>query len=99
MSFLILEASEKTYVFLEDDPRQAGFAGCVQEDVSLDDDYPEILHWPKNEPPQHWLGVSRDNESEYRVFPSPEDCRSAGYDLLGTRFWTGKSLDDWQRAK
>ena len=79
MSFLVVDRPTNTYIFTAHDPRQQGFSGSVKGDVSLVHEFPEILDWPHGERPEHWLGVSERDDSQFRVFPSPQDCQSAGY--------------------
>ena len=101
MSFLIVDRPTRTYVFTEHDPREEGYSGDVKDDVSLVEEFPEILDWPDGVPPDRCLGVSHEDEADYRVFPSPIDCRSAGFEPLAARYWTGESWHDWlqrQRA-
>jgi hypothetical protein len=91
--YLAIDSPSGIFVFADNDPREEGFGGPVTEKVSLVEEFPELL---RNKPPSHWLGVSEQSASESRVFPSPENCRSAGFRVLGTDFWTGKSWRDWQ---
>ena len=98
MSYLIVDQPRGTYVFTNEDPRREGFPGPVEEDVSLVEEFPEILHWPEGRRPEQWLGVSQKDHGEYRVFPSPQDCTSAGFRPLTTRYWTGNSWQEWLAA-
>ena len=93
--YLTFDPASLTYVFTTNDPRTEGFSGTVQDNVSLDDDFPEIL---RNVPIEYCLGRSHEHESEYRVFPSEEDCLSAGFEPLGNQYWTGTSWTEWQEA-
>jgi hypothetical protein len=95
MSFLVVDRPKNTYVFTDDDPREEGYSGQIEEDVSLVEEFPEILEWPGGRPPDRCLGVSHRDETDYRVFPSPIDCRSAGYEPLAARYWTGHSWHEW----
>jgi|GEM_PF-6417490 len=72
-------------LFLESDPRQDGFDGEVKEGVTLEDrlsnDFPD-----GGTMPTHYLGISRDNNNEYRVFGSVNDCYGAGFRHIPSNF-------------
>jgi hypothetical protein len=99
MAYLIVDPQSETYVFTDRDPRQEGFAGRVREDVSLREEFPEILRWPEGKRPDHWLGVSQQDETDYRIFPSTQDCTSAGFKPLTTRYWAGGSWEEWDKTR
>lgn len=98
MAYLIIDQPSNTYIFTGTDPRNEGYRGPVQERVALVEEYPEIQSWPEGKPPGRCVGVSPKNRSEFRVFPSMEDCRSAGFTPLTTNYWTGDSWQDWLRS-
>jgi hypothetical protein len=99
MAYLVIDEPYETYIFTDSDPRDDGAAGMVQEDVSIVDEYPEILNWPDGEPPPRVLGISRRDPTEYRVFPSLGDCNSAGFKPLPNRYWTGRNWHGWTQAR
>lgn len=97
--YVVKDSKTHWYVFTETDPRGDGFAGEVKDDVSLVDDFPEILDWPGGERPSQWLGVASQDEKDFRVFPAPIDCRSAGYIPLTTKYWVGESWREWSKTE
>jgi hypothetical protein len=84
--FHVIAPRSLYHVFTYDDPRKDGFDGEIQEDVSLEE--PRNVHdWPDGEArPEACLGDSLDDERRYRVFKSADDCRRAGFRLLGSNY-------------
>lgn len=72
-------------LFLDSDPGEDGFKGEVKTDITLDERISN--DWPDGgNMPTHYLGVSRDNGHEYRVFGSLNDCHAAGFRHIPSNF-------------
>jgi hypothetical protein len=95
MYYLIQDPETSCYVFTEEDPRQDGFTGPVQEGVELE--------FTREDPgaagvtaPAPCLGVSQTDGRRYRVFPYRSDCRRAGYNALSERYAVHATWAEYQ---
>ena len=76
--YLVHDAEMECDVFLDDDPRSAGFAGEVVEGVSLEDDELEGPVWDHGSTrPQLLLAVAADDPKKFKVFSSEDEVASA----------------------
>ncbi|WP_425615332.1 hypothetical protein NA78x_005247 [Anatilimnocola sp. NA78] len=67
-------------VFTWRDPRRAGYLGPVIEGVELDYKIDSVHSWPPGEDaPEDIVGHAPNNPKRYKVFPSSDDLRQAGY--------------------
>lgn len=77
-------------VFTQTDPREDGYAGEVEEGVTLDDaaDY----SWPEgSERPMHLVGRDPARPNHYRVFKFHHELEAAGYEqVAGTAITPGR---------
>ena len=67
--YLVHDTDLNYFVFLDDDPRPAGFTGEVQEGVSLEADEVGISEWSHGRArPEHVLSVADDDPRASRYF-------------------------------
>ena len=93
--YLIRHPKTETLLFLESDPRPAGFAGEVTEDVTLEDltggDNLGFLSGGEINP---FLGRSPEDPSQYCKFLSEKDCLANNFDPIEEPFQEAESLAD-----
>ena len=86
--FVAHDAKLDYFVFTDTDPREDGFEGFVEVDVSIQE-RPGHHDWPLGAAqPRPVLGVSTSDPKAYRVFSSEQECRQEGFRVLGMN-WTG----------
>jgi len=67
-------------VFTWQDPRKDGFAGPVEEGVTIDYDMEAVHRWPDGaERPEACVGRAPDNPKHYKVFKYARDLKAAGH--------------------
>jgi len=75
-------------LFCFDDPRQFGYPGDIQDNVSLmTEGYNDQCQWKTGqERPKKYLGQSENNPNEFRSFQNPAACIQSGYQNLGCNY-------------
>ncbi|MCE9546840.1 MAG: hypothetical protein K8T25_15280 [Planctomycetia bacterium] len=70
------------HVFLDTDPRTAGYSGPVEEDVFISEES-NIAEWPEgSERPEPCLGRSIGTPKQYTTFRNQQEMRAAKYELI-----------------
>jgi hypothetical protein len=58
----------------------------------------DLYRWRDGSPhPTPILGLDRRNENCYKVFQCERDCRSNGYEILGSNFHYVDTLSDYEK--
>ena len=97
--YLVHDAEMECDVFLDDDPRSAGFAGEVVEGVSLEDDELEGPVWDHGSTrPQLLLAVAADDPKKFKVFSSEDEVANAGYRTIATTYAYDTTWSRYLRA-
>jgi hypothetical protein len=93
--YLIRHPKTETLLFLANDPRPAGFAGEVTEEVTLEDltggDNMGFLTGAEINP---FLGRSPEDPKQYCKFLSEKDCLANNFDPIEEAFQEAESLAD-----
>ena len=94
--FLVIDPDTSTHVFLREDPRQCGYDGQARVDVVLTvpTDIDAVADNITLGVP--CLGVSPTDDSDFKVFRSSKDCRSAGFKPLGGNFVVFQTWEKYQ---
>ena len=75
------------HVFTQVDPREDGFTGPVDADVTLEELTDNSSATTDNQTfPLPALGRSRSDPRRFRVFPEVADCQKAGFAAVGPRW-------------
>lgn len=85
--YLIVNPTTEWYDFYADDPRDHGYKGTLEENVTfedLDPVVPEMAPYPLQI--EMSLGRSKTNRHHYRAFRTREECVKAGFENLGSEF-------------
>jgi len=95
--YLVVEPLTQIYVFTEQDPRDDGYVGRVELDVTLsesgtlnDSDCGATTAVP-------CLGRSPKDLSHYAVFLSNKECRQAGFEPVATLYAKCKSWGEFEQ--
>ena len=93
--YLIRHPKSETLLFLENDPRPAGFAGEVTEDVALEDlTGGDDMGWLSGGEIDAVLGRSPDDPKQYCKFLSEKDCLANSFEPIEEAFQEAQSLAD-----
>lgn len=94
--FLSVDPVTRFHVFTEQDPRQDGFDGDVEQGVRLDEiqtlDNP-ALDATLGDP---CLGRSPTDDKHFRVFLSVKDCRAEGFQYIAQIYGKYESWREFQ---
>lgn len=93
--YLVRDTELNLFVFLDDDPRPAGFTGDVQEGVSLEADELEASEWNHGRArPEYVLCVADDDPRRFKVFHHKPGAgyHAAGADYVWDTTWTHYQL-------
>ena len=94
--YLVVEPLSNIYVFTEEDPRNDGYDGPLEADVTLeeaDDDDDDSVNSTTAVP---CIGQSKSDSKHYRVFPSKKDCRKAGFESVATVYCKYQSWGEFE---
>ena len=91
--FLVEDKPMTNLVFIEEDPRKAGYTGDVIEGVTLDYDMLAVHRWSDGDPaPEACVGRDPDHPNHYKVFKYNSELQSAGYQPVEG---TAVEFDSW----
>jgi hypothetical protein len=95
--FHFIDPKTQAHVFTRIDPREDGFGGPVEGDVTLVE-VGEIAVREGETDPIPCLGRSRENPRLYRVFGSASERQAAGFQNLGVFFVIRERWSDIRRG-
>jgi hypothetical protein len=93
--YLVHDTDLNYFVFLDDDPRPAGFTGEVQEGVALEADEVGVREWSHGRArPEHVLSVADDDPQRFKVFCDKPGSgfHAVGADYVWDTTWTHYQL-------
>jgi hypothetical protein len=82
VAFPIPHSAETQLIFCMIDPREAGYAGPVETDTELESPNLCDSSWMMAST-SRVVGLSPDSPKLYRLFKSADECRAAGFRLVG----------------
>jgi hypothetical protein len=93
--YLIRHPNTETLLFLQNDPRPAGFAGEVTDDVTLEDlTGGDDMGFLSGGEINAVLGRSPEDPRQYCKFLSEKDCLANNFDPIEEPFQEAESLAD-----
>jgi len=81
--FLVIDNTTRCHVFLENDPRDDGYEGDLQEGVTLETGAATTADEVDSTAQVPCLGRAKQDPSKFQVFSCTKDCRQAGYEPTG----------------
>jgi len=96
--FLILDPDLQYHVLTDADPRDDGFTGSVESEVTFLDN--DDFEWPDGAVgPDHVLCVSLTDPKSYRVFKYSKDARPSGFRVIGPNYTYATSYAAYLRSR
>lgn len=82
--YLVVEPLTQIYIFTEEDPRQDGYDGPLEQDVRLDETRTVGDATSDSTVAVPCVGRSPHDPKQYAVFQCNKDCRHSGFEPVAT---------------
>ena len=97
--YLAHDVTINCHVFTDKNPRDDGYDGELQENVTLDTSE-GVNEWRNGTRSlDGCLGQDPEDDSHYKVFQYDKDCSNAKFHNLGTNFSSHDSWSDYEKIK
>lgn len=93
--YLVVEPLTQIFVFTEDDPRNDGYEGPLEPDVTLNESKTLQDGDCNATTADPCVGRSLDDLTHYAVFPSNKECRHSGFEPVASLYAKYKSWSEF----
>lgn len=94
--YLVVEPLTQIYIFTEEDPREDGYDGPLEQDVRLDEARTLGDSASDSTVAVPCVGRSPDDPKQFAVFQSNKDCRQSGFRPVATIYAKYRSWREFE---